>query len=162
MGKVAHCLSVVARQRLPGLTARIPEPLAQVQVAVNDVARSVVGFRREDHVTIVDLLEAAKNLSLNQQVVRATAMSAWSAFTSSNSSNGKRNPVGTEMFGIVNLPAPARPSRAKTAGEVGVRTRGMDTHVTHGLEVWNVCMALRNAKAEASRAAMQLARDLPL
>jgi hypothetical protein len=40
----------------------------------------------------------------------------------------------------------------------------MDTHVTHGLEVWNVCMALRNAKskAEASRAAMQLARDLPL
>jgi hypothetical protein len=46
---------------------------------VNDVARSVVGCRREDHVTIVDLLEAAKYLLLNQQVVKATAMSAWSS-----------------------------------------------------------------------------------
>jgi hypothetical protein len=146
MGKVAHCLPVVARQRLPGSTAAIQEPLAQVQVAVNDVARSVVGCRREDHVTIVDLLEAAKYLSLNQQVVRATAMSAWSAFTISKGSNGTRSPVDAEMFGSVNLPAPARPSRATTAGEVRVRTRGMDTHVTHGLEVWN---AQRSAKSKA-------------
>jgi tRNA A37 threonylcarbamoyladenosine synthetase subunit TsaC/SUA5/YrdC len=57
MGKVAHCLPVVARQRLPGSTAVILEALAQVQVAVNDETRSVVGCRREDHVTIVDLLE---------------------------------------------------------------------------------------------------------
>jgi hypothetical protein len=164
MGKVAHCLPVVARPRLPGLTAAIPELLAQVQVAVNNVARSVVGCRREDHVTIGDLLEAAKYLSLNQQVVRATAMSAWSAFTSSDGSNGTRNPVSTKMFGSVNLPAPAKPSRATTAGEVWVRTRGMDKQVTHSLEVWNACTALCNAKskAEASRAAMQLARDLPL
>jgi hypothetical protein len=74
MGKVAHCLPVVARQRLPGSTDKIPESLAQV--AVNDVASSVVGCRREDHITAVDLLEAAKHLWLNQQVVKATAMSA--------------------------------------------------------------------------------------
>jgi hypothetical protein len=41
LGKVAHCLPVVARPRLPGSTAVIPEALAQVQVAVNNVARSV-------------------------------------------------------------------------------------------------------------------------
>jgi hypothetical protein len=37
----------------------------------------------------------------------------------------------------------------------------MDTHVTHGLEVWNACPMLRSArsKAETSRAAMRLARD---
>jgi hypothetical protein len=81
MGKVAHCLPVVARPRLPGSTAVIPEALAQVQVSVNDVARSVVGCKREDHVNIVDLLEAAKYLSLNQQVVKATAMFAWTAAT---------------------------------------------------------------------------------
>jgi hypothetical protein len=46
MGKVAHCLPVVARPRLPGSAAVIPEVLAQVQVAVKDVARSVVGCRR--------------------------------------------------------------------------------------------------------------------
>jgi hypothetical protein len=65
MGKVAHCLPVVAMPRLPGSTAAIPDTLTQVQVAVNDVARSVVGCKREDHITIVDLLEAAKYLLLN-------------------------------------------------------------------------------------------------
>jgi hypothetical protein len=163
MGKVAHCLSVVVRPRLPGLKAPIPEPLAEVQVAVNNVARSIVGCRRQDHVTIVDLLEAAKYLSLNQHVVMATAMSSWRAYNSSDGSNGTRNPVGTEMFGSVNLPT-VRPSRATMAGEVRVRTRRMQTHVTHGLEVWNVCTALCDlkSKAEASRSAMRLARDSPL
>jgi hypothetical protein len=142
----------------------IPEALVQVQVAVNNVAHSVVGHRREENITIVDLLEAVKYLLLNQQVVRATAMSAWSAYSSSDGSNRTRNPVGSWMFCKVDLPAPARPARAATAGEVQVRTRGMDTHVTHGLEVWNACAALRHAKskAKASRAAMRLAQDSPL
>jgi hypothetical protein len=159
MGKLAHCLSVVARPRLPGSTARIPEALSQVQVAVNVVARSVVGHRREDHIAIVDLLEAAKYLLLKQHLVRATAMSSWSAFTSSDGINRTRNPVGTEMFGSVNLPAPTRPTGAGKAGDVRVRTRGMDTH-----EVWNACAMLRSArtKVEANRAAMHLARDSPL
>jgi 23S rRNA U2552 (ribose-2'-O)-methylase RlmE/FtsJ len=82
MGNIAHCLPVVVRPRLPGSTAATPEALSQVQVAVNDMARSVAGCRREDHVAIVDLLEAAKYLSLNQQTVKATAMSAWSAYHS--------------------------------------------------------------------------------
>jgi hypothetical protein len=164
MCKLAHCLPVVVRPRLPGSTGTIPEALAQVQVAVNDVARSVVGHRREDHITIVDLPEAAKYLSLNQQVVVATAMSTWSAYSSSDGINGTRNPVGSWMFRSVDLPAPARTTRAATAGEVWVRTRGRDTHVTHGLEVWNACAMLRSArsKAEANRAAMRLARDSPL
>jgi hypothetical protein len=45
MGKVAHGLPVVERPRLPGSMAAIPESLAQVQVALNDVARSVVWSR---------------------------------------------------------------------------------------------------------------------
>jgi hypothetical protein len=160
MGKLAHCLPVVARPRLPGSTGTIPEGLPPVQVAVNDVARSVVGHRREDHITIVDLLEAAKYLSLNQQMVRATAMSAWSAYSSSDGIGGTRNPVGSWMFGNVDLPPTARPTRATTAGEVRVMTRGMDTHVNHGLEVWNACAELRHArtKAEANQEAVLLAR----
>jgi hypothetical protein len=134
----------VARPRLPGSTAVIPE--AQVQVAVNDIARSVFGCRREDHVTIVDLLEAAKYLSLSQHVVKATAMSAWSAFHICDGSSGTRNPVGDEMFGSANLPT-AQTSRASTAGEVRVRTRGMDTHVTLGLEVWNTCKELLDSRS---------------
>jgi hypothetical protein len=163
MGKLAHCLPVVVRPRLPGSTVASPEALSQVQVAVNDVARSVVGCKREDHVAIVDLLEAAKYLSLNQQAVKATAMSAWLAYHSCDGTNGIRNPVGEAMFSGAELPT-ARSSRSATAGEVRVRTRGLDTHVTHGLEAWNACRELRDSrtKAEACRAATRLARDSPL
>jgi hypothetical protein len=116
MGKLAHCLPVVARPRLPGSRGTVPEALASVQVAVKDVARSIVGHRREDHISILDLLEAAKYLSLNQQVVRAMAMSAWSAHVSNAGSGSRWNPVGRWMFGSVDQPATARPTRATTAG----------------------------------------------
>jgi hypothetical protein len=128
------------------------------------VSRSVVGHRREDHITIVDLLEASKYLSLNQQVVRARAMSSWSAYSSSKGIGGTRNPVGSWMFGNDNLPPAARPTRGTMAGEVRVKTTGMDKHVTHGLEVWNACPELREArtKDKANWSAVRLARKSPL
>jgi hypothetical protein len=101
MGKLAHCLPVVARLRLPGSMGTIPEALALVQFAMNDLARSVVRHRREDHITIVDLLEVAKHLRLNQQVVRATAMSVWSAYSSSNGICSTRSPVGSWMLAVL-------------------------------------------------------------
>jgi hypothetical protein len=52
MGKLAHCLLVVEQLRLPGSTGTIPETLASVQFAINNVAWSVVGHRREDHIPI--------------------------------------------------------------------------------------------------------------
>jgi hypothetical protein len=164
MGKLAHCLPVVARPRLPGSTGTIPETLASVQVAVNDVARSVIIHRREDHIPIVDLLEATKFLLLNQQVVRSTAMAAWNAYVSNNDSNGTWNPVDSCMFGNVDQLATTRPTRATAAGEVRVPTRGMDTLLTHALKTWNACAELRDArtKAEANRAATILARNSPL
>jgi hypothetical protein len=159
MENIAHCLPVVVRPRLPGSTAATSEALSQVQVAVNDVARSMVWCRRKDHVTILDLLEVAKYLSLNQQAVKATAMSAWLAYHSCDVANGIRNPVGEAMFSGAELPR--RSSRSATAGKVRVRTRGLDTHFTHGLEAWNACRELRDSrtKAEACREATRLARD---
>jgi hypothetical protein len=142
------------------LTRPIPEALASVQVAFKDVARSFVGHRREDHIPIVDLLEAAKFLSLNQQVVRATAMAAWNAHVSDDGIDGTRNPVGDRMFGNGGAPT-TRSNRATAAGEVRVPTRGMDTLVTHALETWNSSAELRDSKskAEANRAATNLARN---
>jgi hypothetical protein len=136
MGKMAHCLPVVVRPRLPGSKAATPEALSQVQVAVNDVARSVVGCRREDHVAIVDLLDAAKYLSLNQQAVKATAMSAWSAYHSSNGTNGIRNPVGEAMFRGLNCPRRAcrdRPRQARSGSGREGWTPTSRTGSRHGM-----------------------------
>jgi hypothetical protein len=163
MGKLAHCLLVVAQPRLPGSAKPIPEALESIQVAINNVARSVVGYRREDHILIKDLLESAKYMSLNQLVVRSTAMAAWSPYVSKDSEAGTRNPVGCLMFDS-NLVASWRPTRAMAAGEVQVPTRGVKTLVMHALETWNSCAELRNSttKAEASRAATTLAKNSPL
>jgi hypothetical protein len=40
----------------------------------------------------------------------------------------------------------------------------MDTHVTHGLEVWNTCKELRDwrLKAEACQVATRLSQESPL
>jgi hypothetical protein len=163
MGKLAHCLPVVARLRLPGSTRLIPEALASVQVAINNMARSISGYRREDHIPIKDLLEGAKLMLLNQLVVRATAIAAWNAHVSDNGVDGLRNPVGDLMFGNGNAPK-VRPTRATAAGEVRVPTRGMDTLVTHALETWNTCAELSDSKsmAEANRATTNLSRKSPL
>jgi hypothetical protein len=163
MGKLAHCLPVVVWPRLPGSTGPIPEALASVQVAVNDMARSIGGYRREDHIPVEDLLEAAKLMLLNQLVVRATAMAAWNAHASEDGVDGTRNPVGDLMFGNGNAPT-VRPTRATAAGEVRVPARGMDTLVTHALKTWNTCAELRDSKskAEANRASTNLTRKSPL
>jgi hypothetical protein len=163
MGKLAHCLPVLGQPRLPGSKRPIPEALASIQVAINDVVRSICGYRREDHIPVEDLLEADKFMSLNQLAVWATAMAAWNAHVSDDGAAGTRNPVGNLMLGNGNAPT-VRPTRVTAAGEVRVPTRGMNTLVTHALENWNTCAELRDSKwkAEASRVATSLARNSPL
>jgi hypothetical protein len=163
LGKLAHCLPLVAQPRLPGSRRPIPELLAGIQVAINNVARSIGGYRREDHIPFKDLLEAAKLMSLNQLVVWAMAMAAWNTHVSNDSVAGTSNPVGNLMFGSGNAPT-VRPTRTKAAGEVRVPARGMNTLVTHALKTLNACAELRDSKskAEASRAATNLARNSPL
>jgi hypothetical protein len=75
-------------------------------------------------------------------------MAAWNAYVGNNGTGGTRNPVGSCMFGNVDQPATARPTRATTAGEVQVPTRGMDTLVTHGLKTWIACAELREARTK--------------
>ncbi|QQP41216.1 Hypothetical protein FKW44_015512, partial [Caligus rogercresseyi] len=48
-----------------------------VQVAINDVAWSIVGCRRRDHIRIEDLLRSAKIPSLNEITVMAVAVETW-------------------------------------------------------------------------------------
>jgi hypothetical protein len=160
MGKLAHCLPVVAQPRLPGSAKPIPEVLSAIQVAINNVAKSVGGYKREDHIPNEDLLDSVKFMLLNQLVVRATSMAAWNAHVSDDGVAGTRNLVGNLMFDSGNA-LTVRLTRATTVGEVWVPTRGMKTLVTHALETWNAYAELRNSKSktEASRAATNLARN---
>jgi hypothetical protein len=87
----------VARPRLE------PEDNASViwsgiQQAFNDVAWSITGARRRDHVKIEDLLAQAGLVSANRMVVKAVTAETWSCFHSDDGKDGARNHVGRILF----------------------------------------------------------------
>jgi hypothetical protein len=84
MGKISHALAAIAAPRLPGLSARASSNLAQIQVACNDVTRTVMGGRRSDHVHVKELLERAGLPSVNAMVVKSVGMEVWSSFHSND------------------------------------------------------------------------------
>jgi hypothetical protein len=172
IGKVAAALPAVYYPRLLE-TDKLSGMAKSTQVAFNDIARTVTGTKRGDHVRVPDLLDAARIPSINRLAVEATAVEAWKALSSNDGGNGNRNPVGMYMLGGLaasgnvgnnNINAPNRTSRSNTAGEIRVQLRGHSTFVNHAARMWNACPALRVSTTllEAKRAAKALALSAPI
>jgi hypothetical protein len=162
VGKFSHSLAAVARPRLE------PEDNASViwsgiQVAFNDMARSITGARRRDHVRIEDLLAQAGLESANRMVVKAVAAKTLGCFHSDDGGNGAQNHVGRVIFSDRRT-CLAKTTRSAKTGLVKVPLRGGDTFVTHAAHVWNRSAPLRQAttKARAKKAAPDFASLTPL
>jgi hypothetical protein len=97
MGKFAHALAAVARPRLESKDT-VSGIRSKIQVALNDVARSITGVRRRNHIAIKDLLDLAGIKSANRMVVRAIAAETWSCYHSNDGQDGSRNHVGSILF----------------------------------------------------------------
>jgi hypothetical protein len=166
MGKISHALAAIAAPRLPGSSAKASGNLARIQVACNDVARTVMGRRRGDHVHVEELLERARLPSINAMVVKSVGMEVWSSFHSNDGGNGSRNPVGAMVFDatVGSEFTSVRPTRSVMAGEIRVPLRGQDTFVAHAAVVWNACPDLRKAvtRGEARKAVAVLAASSPI
>jgi hypothetical protein len=161
VGKFAHALAAVARPRLDHEDNAFVI-WSKIQVAFNDVARSITGVRR-DHVTIPDLLDLAGIESANRMVVKDIAAETWSCYHSNDGQDGSRNHVGSILF-TDNKTATAKTTRSARTGQITVPLRGGDTFVTHAANVWNRSATLRHAptKAAAKKAASDLANLSPL
>jgi hypothetical protein len=134
-----------------------------IQVAFNNVARSITGARRRDHVRIEDLLAQAFLESTNRMVVKAVTAKTWSCFHSDDGGNGARNHVGRLLFSDRRTGL-AKTTRSVKTGLVEVPLRRGDTFVTHVAHVWNGSAPLRQAttKAKAKKAASDFASLAPL
>jgi hypothetical protein len=171
VGKVAHALPAVYYPRLLD-SDRHSGHAKDTQIAMNNIARSVSGLKKTEHIRVCDLLDAARIPSINRLAVAATALEAWKAHKSTDGDNGDRNPAGTIMFG--NRPSGgggrnviehgARVLRGAAAGEVAVPLRGSTSFVTNATRIWNACPTLRvaNTLAEAKMAAKSLADTAPI
>jgi hypothetical protein len=105
-------------------------------VAINDVARSITGRKRTDHVKIPSLLYQAGVPFLNELAVRAVAMESWKANHSSDGKNGERNP----KFIFPATPTTSstdssRTTRSKTAGIIHNPLREANTFAVHAVNV---------------------------
>jgi hypothetical protein len=131
-------------------------------VAFNDVARSITGARRRNHITIKDLLDLAGIKSANKMVVKAIAAETWSCYHSDDGKDGARNYVGSILF-TDNKTATAKTTRSARTGQITVPLGRGDTFVTHMANVWNQSVMLRVAlmKAAAKKVASDLASLSP-
>jgi hypothetical protein len=122
MGKFAHALAAVARPRLDNKhTASVF--WSKIQVAFNDVARSITGVGRCDRVNIPDLLNLAGITSANRMVVKAVAVEAWMCSHSAEGKDGARNHVGCLLFED-NKTDTAKKTRSARTGQITVPLRG--------------------------------------
>jgi hypothetical protein len=116
-GKLNHALGAVAAPRLHHNTPTNGR-MASVQVAVNDVARSVIGGKRSDRVAVLELNARAQFPLVNELVTKTVAMVTWAAFHSRDGNpKGGRNPLGAAMFdgtGYSRPPGHPRPARQST------------------------------------------------
>ncbi|QQP39087.1 Uncharacterized protein FKW44_019856, partial [Caligus rogercresseyi] len=157
VGKLSYAAAVVTTPRFD----KNKEPDAAhraVQVAINDVARSIAGCRRRDHIRIEDLLSIAKIPSLNEITVMAVAVETWKCFHSNDGGCGARNPIGDLVF-----PTPKRPTRSTTSVACPLRG-GTDTFASHAVSVWNNFESLRSARtlAAARDVARTIGRSTPI
>jgi hypothetical protein len=162
VGKFSHALAAVARPRLEQ-EDNASVVWSGIQVALNDVTRSIPGTRRRDHVYIKDLLAQAGLESANRMVVKAIAAETWGCFHSNNWRDGSQNHVGRIIFSDKRT-ATSKTTRSAKTGQVEVPLRGGDTFVTYAAHVWNRSAMLRQAtrKAKAKKAASDLAGLSPL
>ena len=119
----------------------------QAQILLNDLANSLLGVRRADHVHTEDLMDRAKLPTLNEIVVRQAALNSWKAV------NG-----GT-------LAEFLQPYDSRTRGAEGnlrkpVSRRCLAT--SNMANCWNSYEPLRNAKTigEARSAARKFANSV--
>jgi hypothetical protein len=98
-GKIGHALAAVVPPRLAEADTTTTAKYKAVQICQNNVARTITGTARSEHVTVCDLLETSGLQSINRQAVAAVAMEAWNSFHSDDGEGGGRNPLGLAIFG---------------------------------------------------------------
>ena len=164
-GKLTYGAAAAITPRLPG-DASLPSGSAQdIQVALNDVARTLTGHRRADRVPVPSLLKSAGLPSFNAVAVRSVAVETWKAFHSKDGPQASRNPLGLAIFGDKDSLFSQRTTRAKCDGQVPLPLKvAAPTMAYTGAKLWNQSRELRNAKtlSMAKSVAKSLANAAPL
>ena len=139
--------------------------MAQLQVNVNNVARSTIGCRKSEKITVADLLRETGFPSLNRMVVYTVAMECWRALSLRDVPNGPLNPLGC-LLSPPNSDSGARSrTRAALTGCLPPPSKvQVNSFIWWAYTCWNSSPALRKATnvSAAKKAANDLAASTPI
>ena len=139
-----QCNAWITRPARVSQEGEQPSSRDKAQILLNEVARTLLGVRRADHVRTEDLMDRAKLPTLNEIVVRQAALNAWKA-------------VNGGTLSELLLPYDSRTRGAEGNLRKPVSRRCLAT--SNMANCWNAHEPLRNAKTigEARSAARKLA-----
>ena len=132
---------------LPGSHIRSsPSFTSDVQIALNDLARVLLGVKRSDHIRTSDLADRAGLPTINQLVIRGAATAAWTAAN------------GGPLRHLLLLPD----GRTRAAAASLFKPAASSTAAANMAACWQASEDLRNAKTNTAAriAANKLAKSL--
>ncbi|QQP53422.1 Hypothetical protein FKW44_005903 [Caligus rogercresseyi] len=104
IGEISYAAAALTIHRLDNEFKEPNTAHREVQVAINDAARSIIGCKIRDHIYNRDLLVRAGFPSSNEVAAKAVALETWKYFYSNDGGGGARNPVGDFVFSIPRRP----------------------------------------------------------
>ncbi len=159
VGKVGYACAVLQ----PRLKDTDPQNkvMTDIQTAINDCARAVIGSNRKDRVPIRDLLQKAGLPSLNRLVIEQIAMECWKSMN--YECNGSKTPIGEILCPPTNRERKMTRSTASNCLPPPTKFKTV-TFAWNAYRIWNSFPPLRSALTltGARRAAKELAESSPL
>ncbi len=148
-------------------TDPLPTLMAQLQVNMNNVARSTIKCRKSDKITVANLLKESGFPSLNRMVVYTVAMECWRALSLRDVPGGPLNPLGSLLSPPDSDDGPSSRSRTRAAlsGCLPPPSKvQVNSFTWWAYTCWNSSPALRMATnvSAAKKAANELAALTPL
>jgi hypothetical protein len=102
---------------------------SKIQVAFNNVNRTITGVQLCDQIKITNLLNLAGITSANRMVVKAVSVEAWMCKHNKDGKDGARNYVGSLLFDNNKTDKAKKTPLRKKTGEINVPLRGEDTGI---------------------------------
>ena len=160
-GKIGYACAVLPPRLVP--TDPLPTLMAQLQVNMNNVARSTIGCRKSDRLKVEDLLNEAGFPSLNKMVIYTVSMECWRALSIHDVPKGPLNPLGNILSNDLCPPSSSRTRAAKSGCLPPPTKHQVDSFIWWAYTCWNSSPALRAATnvSAAKRAANELAASAP-
>ncbi len=120
--------------------------MADLQIAVNDVGRAMIGSSRSDRKKVEEVLSESNLPSINRLVIETIGVECWKALRTSDVPNGPLNPLGDILCPSSTLAMATGRTRAAATGSIAPPAKKQVASFIWGAyRAWNSNLDLRKS-----------------